>query len=43
MGEVNYLIDKVEGKTYEDVLGILPPPFFAYDMEFKSSDNDEFS
>lgn len=39
--EVNDLIDKIEGRTYEDVLGILPPPFFAYDMEFVRDDNKE--
>lgn len=35
------LITMTGGKSYEDTLRILPPPFFAYDMEYSRGKNGE--
>lgn len=36
VGSINItdLIQKIDGKTYSEVIRHLPPPFFAYDIEF---------
>lgn len=39
--EICDLIAMTGGKSYEDILRILPPPFFAYDMEYCRGKNGE--
>ena len=39
--EICNLITMTGGKSYDDILSILPPPFFTYDMEYCRGKNGE--